>query len=209
MEGPRAPSINRRSRSSHRFRESAERWAPPRSPGGLGRSAVRCAPVRAQSRPLLRRRQLSPARRSTATRHASEGTRRSGWRSSPARGSPVYRKSEDRSPPRAQRVTMQRADLTTRRRSRPSRAPRSSSRAVDLAVGPFVGPNQAVLGRIGTRRARARPPPIATERAPEAAIGHRNASQCPNRRETNAICEHRAWADGPREHAELQGFRPC
>ena len=41
------------------------------------------------------------------------------------------------------------------------------------------------------------------------AIGHRNASQCPNRRETKAICEHRACADGPREHAELQGFRPC
>jgi hypothetical protein len=66
MKRPRSPSINRSPRSSDRFRESTGRWARRRSPRGLGRSAVRCAHVRARSRPLPRQRQQSPARRSTS-----------------------------------------------------------------------------------------------------------------------------------------------
>ena len=65
------------------------------------------------------------------TRHASERTRFSGWRSSPARASLVHRDREIIRRRQPSGRTMPPADLTTRRRSRPSWTPRacSSSRA--------------------------------------------------------------------------------
>jgi hypothetical protein len=123
----------------------------------------------------------------------------------------------------SQRVTMQRTDLTTRRRLRPSARVASTSRRprvgscdhdrsgrrvhlvvspVDLAVGPFVGPNRAVLGRIGpitTRPRRYRILPIC------------RYFRARRRHERHASHARGRWFETSRAHPErwyLQGLPP-